>query len=175
MKREQEAIEQLKMLPIDPNVSKRYLEEIYDNVDVAIAALDKCSKIEKIIDSYDADFIANYVRALQMAIEVLEQEPCEDAISRQTVLAILKDKWNMFSDANDAMQESIDTIEALPSGAPQPKIGHWIAQPSNKEQGERDFIWWKCSECGHVIFSESDRDRKEFHAYCGRCGAKMEE
>ena len=113
--------------------------------------------------------------ALQMAIEVLEQESCEDAISRQTVLAILKDKWNMFSDANDAMQESIDTIEALPSGAPQPKIGHWIAQPSNKEQGERDFIWWKCSECGHVIFSESDRDRKEFHAYCGRCGAKMKD
>ena len=113
--------------------------------------------------------------ALQMAIEVLEQESCEDAISRQTVLAILKDKWNMFSDANDAMQESIDTIEALPSGAPQPKIGHWIAQPSNKEQGERDFIWWKCSKCGHVIFSESDRDRKEFHAYCGRCGAKMKD
>lgn len=37
----------------------------------------------------------------------------EDAISRQAVLNILKDKWNMFSDANDAMQESIDTIEAL--------------------------------------------------------------
>ena len=30
--------------------------------DKAIEALKKCDKIEKIIDSYDADFIANYVR-----------------------------------------------------------------------------------------------------------------
>lgn len=30
----------------------------------AIEALNKCQKIEKIIDSYDADFIANYVRGL---------------------------------------------------------------------------------------------------------------
>lgn len=51
--------------------------------------------------------------------------------------------------------------------------GHWILQPSNKEQGERDFIWWKCSECGQVIFSETEHDRKEFHAFCGRCGAEM--
>lgn len=53
------------------------------------------------------------------------------------------------------------------------KIGKWVLQPSNKEQGERDFIWWKCSECGHVIFSESEHDREEFHKFCGRCGAKM--
>lgn len=32
--------------------------------DRAIEALDKCQKIEKIIDSYDADFIANYVRGM---------------------------------------------------------------------------------------------------------------
>ena len=57
----------------------------------------------------------------------------------------------------------------------EPKIGHWILQPSNKEQGERDFIWWKCSECGQVIYSETEKDRKEFHAFCGRCGAKMVE
>ncbi len=44
-----------------------------------------------------------------------------DLISRQTVLDVLKDKWNMFSDANDAMQESIDTIEALTPLTPQPK------------------------------------------------------
>lgn len=32
--------------------------------DRAIEALEKCQKIEKIIDSYDADFIANYVRGM---------------------------------------------------------------------------------------------------------------
>lgn len=55
------------------------------------------------------------------------------------------------------------------------KTGHWILQPSNKEQGERDFIWWKCSECGQVIYSETEQDRRKYHAYCGMCGCKMKE
>jgi hypothetical protein len=55
------------------------------------------------------------------------------------------------------------------------KTGHWILQPSNKEQGERDFIWWKCSECGQVIYSDTEKDRREYHAFCGRCGTKMVE
>jgi hypothetical protein len=59
--------------------------------------------------------------------------------------------------------------------AQEQRKGHWIVQPSNKEQGERDFIWWKCSECGQVIFSETEKDRKEFHSFCGRCGADMRE
>ena len=57
----------------------------------------------------------------------------------------------------------------------QTKTGHWIVQPSNEEQGERPFIWWKCSKCGQVIYSETEHDRLEFHAFCGRCGADMRE
>ena len=53
------------------------------------------------------------------------------------------------------------------------KKGRWIPQPSNKEQGEWDCIWWKCSECGNVIISKTSRDREEFHRFCGRCGARM--
>ena len=37
----------------------------YDTaLEMGIEALDKCDKIEKIIESYDADVIANYVRGL---------------------------------------------------------------------------------------------------------------
>ena len=61
----------------------------------------------------------------------------------------------------------------LPSVTQKSGTGHWILQPSNKEQDERDFIWWKCSECGQVIFSETEKDRREYHAFCSRCGAKM--
>ena len=87
----------------------------------------------RVIKNYDLNFhkingllfkpeeIAN---AFDCALEALEQEPCEDAISRQAVLEVLKDKWNMFSDANDAMQESIDTIEALSNVTPQES--RWI-------------------------------------------------
>lgn len=48
--------------------------------------------------------------------------------------------------------------------------GKWIHNPNGID---RDFIWWKCSECGHVIYSESKHDREKFHAFCGRCGARM--
>lgn len=48
--------------------------------------------------------------------------------------------------------------------------GEWIHTPN---EIDRDFVWWTCSECGHKIFSETEKDRIEFHAYCGRCGAEM--
>lgn len=32
---------------------------------------------------------------------------------------------------------------------------------------------WKCSNCGLVIYSETERDITFNHAYCGRCGAEM--
>ena len=98
----------------------------------------------------------------------IEQEPCDDAISRETVIDTLQYAW----EANKDIQESIVEIKALPSVTQ--KSGKWILQPSNKEQGERDFIWWKCSECGQVIYSETEKDRREYHAFCGRCGARME-
>lgn len=74
------------------------------------------------------------------------------------------------------MGEIIENLEAISKALEQePRKGHWIVQPSNEEQGERPFIWWKCSKCGQVIFSETEKDRKEFHAFCGRCGADMRE
>lgn len=48
--------------------------------------------------------------------------------------------------------------------------GEWIHTPNGID---RDFVWWTCSECGHKIFSETEKDRREFHAYCGECGADM--
>lgn len=34
---------------------------------------------------------------------------------------------------------------------------------------------WECSVCGRMIYSETVLDRKTFHKWCGRCGAKMDE
>ena len=61
-------------------------------------------------------------------------------------------------------------IETVPSSEPEQKTGTWILAKPYEEQR----VWWECSVCGHVIYSESEADRREFHAYCGRCGAKME-
>ena len=83
-----------------------------------------------------------------------------DLISRQDVL-------DAVNDCGICIQRILD----IPSADPERKKGKWEVQPSTGE--DRPFIWWKCSECGHVIFSETERDRREFHAFCGRCGAEM--
>ena len=69
------------------------------------------------------------------------------------------------------IRDALRVVEYIPSAEPERKTGMWIVQPSTGE--DRPFIWWKCSECGQVIFSETERDRREFHAFCGRCGADM--
>ena len=99
-----------------------------------------------------------------------------DCIDRKATLDAIIKRLGIKNEAYllEAERVIYQQILAMPSVTPQPRKGHWIVQPSNKEQGERDFIWWKCSECGQVIFSETEKDRKEFHAFCGRCGAKME-
>ena len=106
-----------------------------------------------------------------------EQKTDGDTISRQAVLDLPRIKTH--NEWGNIIKESVDVenVRQLPSVNPQPKqkVGEWILQPSNKEQGERDFIWWKCSECGQVIYSETEKDRREFHAFCNRCGAKMVE
>ena len=90
----------------------------------------------------------------------------EEETEEMTTVEILKE---MAFTATETQRRALeDAISALSENK-----GEWILQPSNKEQGERDFIWWKCSVCGQVIFSETEKDREEFHAFCGRCGADM--
>lgn len=55
----------------------------------------------------------------------------------------------------------------MPPAQPERIKGHWIAM-ENKNL-------FRCSECDAVIYSESERDRNEFHKFCGRCGADMRE
>ena len=101
-----------------------------------------------------------------------------DYISREEAIEILKitEFWNRpFDNSSEMCNKNNKRLMALNMAisALSENKGEWIVQPSNKEQGERDFIWWKCSKCGHVIYSETEKDRKEFHAFCGKCGADM--
>jgi hypothetical protein len=96
--------------------------------------------------------------------EALEQEPCEDCISRQGAIIQLSHNKTGGDDCDVIIQKDIETIKALPSVTPQPKTGHW----KRVELGLFDSvsIRWECSEC-----KKSDRYRSNF---CFNCGAKME-
>lgn len=106
------------------------------------------------------------VQAKDMAIKALEQEPCDNAISRQAVLELV-------GDYDLSMGQVVKGIHALPPVTPQPKIGHWIRWYEQKEHdGCIEYRpHCKCSECGKEYDSHSSR----FINYCNECGAKMVE
>lgn len=116
----------------------------------------------------DNDFTEDYLNAVNMAIEALEQEPCEDCISRQAVIDILDDMTKDYAKSNDF--EKVNgvawvKVQKLPSVNPQePKIGHWILTD--------DDVFVYCSECEDSYYK---RPIDASWHYCPNCGCRMAE
>ncbi|MBR2555077.1 MAG: hypothetical protein IKE94_09480, partial [Aeriscardovia sp.] len=94
---------------------------------------------------YDTDRIED---AVDMAIKALEQQPCEDAISRDAALEKMADYVaSGYADSVEDFEEYSRIICQLPSVKPQePKMGHW----KKIQSGDKDFPESiVCSRCGH--------------------------
>jgi ribosomal protein S27E len=114
---------------------------------------------------------AKDVEALAQTIKALEQEPCEDCISRQAVMNALCDGCELFKNGEQTCRskcEEYHFLATLPPVTPQPKTGHWI----RFKEFENGYYHIKCSECGQ--YWSIDGHAKIFR-YCFNCGAKMEE
>lgn len=99
--------------------------------------------------------------ALDMAIKALEQEPCDDAISRQAVEEITWEEPS-YTDALNVLTEVRDKVRALPSVTPQQKTGCW-----NRVTDNAGYCVWECDKCGW---------QQRFNTnYCPDCGAKKQE
>lgn len=124
---------------------------------------DKCDYTCRLYDSREHWCIKEV--ALDMAIKALEQQPCEDCISRQAVL----DKKVLVELEDGQTFYDIDPkdVETLPSVTPQPKVGRW-----EKAFDEHSY-WYKCSCCGEKI-PKNFYGNDYFSLYCPECGAKME-
>ena len=130
-------------------------------------------------------------KAFDTAIKALEQQPCEDCISRQATINALWEALHEYE--NKIEKQFIDseelnvadwiqhrvfvqnmsdidrqTVLSVPSVTPQPKRGKWIPHIVNDkyESIDRDV----CSECHTCFYGERTGDWK----YCPNCGAKME-
>ena len=102
--------------------------------------------------------------ALDMAIKALEQQPCEDAISRQAVLDCLTaTKLKKF----DFILHIREEIKKLPPATPQPKTGRWIK--SRDSYGNNHFT---CPFCEHDIATKYAGTWED--NYCSNCGARLE-
>ena len=105
----------------------------------------------------------DYIQTLNKIMDWLEQEPCDDVISRDDVITIIAKKY-MFKDKSDfdkCVHLIAKQVKALPSVTPKQKIGRWIDAESLD-----GALWHACSECGKTVYYKTN--------YCPNCGAKME-
>ena len=118
--------------------------------------------------------IGEQVDALDMAIKALEQEPCEDAISRQAAKRALEDRFMELQKRHDDKRYEtnycLNTILELPSVNPQEKTGHWVGID---EEPHEDY---ECDKCGYVVstFTENIEPHTEYK-FCPNCGCRMVE
>ncbi len=96
----------------------------------------------------------------------LEQEPCEDCISRQTAIdAIISvDKYDLIASQIFYKQKRIEKIKNLPSVYPKAKTGKWILVHPLQDDIEGGYM---CSECGTGYYDNSHWN------YCPNCGTRM--
>ena len=108
--------------------------------------------------SIGADYVLTDEDANEI-IKALEQEPCEDAISRADMLDAIGHGTTYTS------EELQRVVKNLLPVTPQPKTGHWITC---------DPI---CPYCGEDKFKDLDADIwSDWRPnYCPNCGAKMVE
>ena len=94
-------------------------------------------------------------KAHDMAIKALEQEPCEDAISRQSLKSKLKEHHDFFVNAYggfsnlprndksrvDEITNCIAMVVNEPSVNPQmPKTGHWIPVSERLPKPQKTYL-----------------------------------
>ena len=110
-------------------------------------------------------------QAIDKAIKALEQQPCEDAISRQAVLD------NAYAYGYGLEPEgycvNVEDIQALPPVTPsrpieqEPRQGHWIKVTNGRGGHE-------CDVCHNYAPSFQTGD-EYLSAFCPNCGADMRE
>lgn len=100
--------------------------------------------------------------AYQRAIDALEQEPCEDVISREN--AIIQLSWDFPNLELPKIKESLDK---LPLVTPQQKYGKWIKTKLSVSDGSFN-VGVRCSRCGYVTVVD------DFN-FCPNCGSAMKD
>ena len=103
------------------------------------------------------------VEEIRTAIEALEQEPCEDTISRQAVLNTLF--YNSDNNCEVVLNKELqDRIKALPHVTPARMKGKWIPR---KAKYDNAVPVYECSICHKNNGFDDDN-------FCPNCGAEME-
>jgi len=123
------------------------------------------NNLREIVSDMPSDECADWIEAVLTAIEALQQEPCEEYISRNAIIEYLQ-RILSASDINSKYNEGfasglefcISNLTTMPSVQPKQKTGHWIpvSESLPKEYGE--YICTMSNgdvqECGFVPSGE---------------------
>ncbi len=104
-------------------------------------------------DAHGGIYGKKYGEALNMAMEALKREPCEDCISREKAIGQCGFGLNYMQIA--------ERLKNIPSVTPTRSKGKWIYLNDEIEIYDH---WYQCSVCHKESF--------EYH-FCPYCGAEM--
>lgn len=123
------------------------------------------------------------IKAKEMAIKALEQQSCQDAISRQSAIDAIEKMqmpimrseyaYDQFKFCGLGMAREI--LIDLPPVTPAPKMGRW---EWNQYSNDPNIGNWHCSECRSITIwgvSKKDQNGVPLYKYCPNCGVKMQE
>ena len=155
-------------------IARKFFEHGFGNAKV-------CYEVLQIIDKYaeqeiDIAYIGEFchkhglvLMSKEMADKYADQEPCDDVVSRQAVINLVRgcnsalEEPRIFNSHNSGVVFE-HYINELPSVRPQEQPGHWIRQDNTKEPL---YGWYFCSECNSVIGEKTK--------FCSNCGFRMVE
>lgn len=124
--------------------------------------------LQEQIDRYGQEYDAEGIEALEIAIKVLEQQPCEDCVSREYIEPIVEELENICINGDEQVLSMLADIKNAPPVTPQQETGKWIKE--GEEEDVVGFRWTsrRCSKCGwtHCLVIPNN--------YCPNCGTKME-
>ena len=112
------------------------------------------------------DWLDNYLSLDERnnLIRALQQEPCEDAISRQAAIKSLM----QYAEGKKTIGQCIDEC---PSVTPKQRTGHWILARTFPTKLYDEYLTeYECSECYRRI--RCTESQLVNYPYC-HCGSKM--
>ena len=130
--------------------------------------LNSCGVIDWNTYNYAFDFYADLLmKAYKQGEKDAQQEPCEDAVSRQDALDVLdglqiaheQGEYGCYAEYRKHMCE-------LPSVTPKRKTGKWLPVEHKSILNDgTTFMFHKCDQCERVTAQNYD--------FCPNCGADM--
>ena len=107
---------------------------------------------------------------LEAIIKTLEQEPCEDAVSRVEARRLMAETNRDGGISCKAFKILYNGIDNLPPVIPHPKTGHWIRHDT------KYGFYYDCSLCSCCApcTETADKTLWKLSNFCPDCGAKME-